>query len=162
MPPEARGGGLGQVVQAVKPQRWRRDFPCGWGSIKLLASSVTIGTGGSAGREGPIVQVGGSVGSTVAEVLGFTRRDLVVLVGCGSAGGIAASFNAPIAGAMFALEIILNEFEVRVFAPIVLASVTATMTARALVDQPRAAPQLPLRVDGRDRRGTWCSACSAE
>jgi CIC family chloride channel protein len=130
--PEARGGGLGQVIHAVS-RRGAGVIPTRVGIIKLLASSVTIGTGGSAGREGPIVQVGGSVGSTVAGALGFSRRDLVVLVGCGSAGGIAASFNAPIAGAMFALEIILNEFEVRVFAPIVLASVTATMTARALL-----------------------------
>jgi len=130
--PEARGGGLGQVIQAVS-RTGAGVIPTRVGIIKLFASAATIGTGGSAGREGPIVQVGGSVGSTVAQVLGFTRRDLVVLVGCGSAGGIAASYNAPIAGAMFALEIILNEFEVRVFAPIVLASVTATMTARALV-----------------------------
>lgn len=132
--PEARGGGLGQVVEAVS-RSGAGVIPTRVGIVKLFASSLTIGTGGSAGREGPIVQMGGSVGSTVAQVLGFTRRDLVVLVGCGSAGGIAASFNAPIAGAMFALEIILREFEVRVFAPIVLASVTATMTARALMGQ---------------------------
>lgn len=132
--PEARGGGLGQVIEAVS-RSGAGVIPTRVGIVKLFASSVTIGTGGSAGREGPIVQMGGSVGSTVAQVLGFTRRDLVVLVGCGSAGGIAASFNAPIAGAMFALEIILREFEVRVFAPIVLASVTATMTARALMGQ---------------------------
>ena len=132
--PEARGGGLGQVVQVV--QGGVKTIPMRVGLVKLLASSVTIGSGGSAGREGPIVQVGGSVGSTVAEALGFTRRDLAVLVGCGSAGGIAASFDAPIAGVMFALEIILREFEVRVFAPIVLASVSATMTARAVMGAP--------------------------
>ncbi|MBS2032613.1 MAG: chloride channel protein [Deltaproteobacteria bacterium] len=129
--PEARGGGLGQVIQAVS-RSGEGVIPTRVGVVKLFASSLTIGTGGSAGREGPIVQMGGSVGSTLAQALGFTRRDLVVLVGCGSAGGIAASFNAPIAGAMFALEIILREFEVRVFAPIMLASVTATMTARAM------------------------------
>jgi CIC family chloride channel protein len=132
--PEARGGGLGQVVQAVS-RMGGGVIPTRVGLVKLIASSLTIGTGGSAGREGPIVQMGGSVGSTVARALRFSRRDLVVLVGCGSAGGIAASFNAPIAGAMFALEIILREFEVRVFAPIVLASVTATMTARALLGE---------------------------
>ncbi|MBS2028493.1 MAG: chloride channel protein [Deltaproteobacteria bacterium] len=129
--PEARGGGLGQVIHAVS-RSGEGVIPTRVGVVKLFASSLTIGTGGSAGREGPIVQMGGSVGSTLAQALGFTRRDLVVLVGCGSAGGIAASFNAPIAGAMFALEIILREFEVRVFAPIMLASVTATMTARAM------------------------------
>jgi len=142
--PEARGGGLGQVIHAVS-RSGEGVIPTRVGVVKLFASSLTIGTGGSAGREGPIVQMGGSVGSTLAQALGFTRRDLVVLVGCGSAGGIAASFNAPIAGAMFALEIILREFEVRVFAPIMLASVTATMTARAMAGMHTAPHEFHLR-----------------
>ena len=99
--------------------------------------AVTIGTGGSAGREGPIVYGGAAFGSTVGRTLGFTRRELAILLACGAGAGIAASFNAPIAGAVFAMEIILREFELRVFSPIILASVAGTLVSQGVDGQRR-------------------------
>ncbi len=98
--------------------------------IKSLASALTIGTGGSVGREGPIVQIGSAIGSTIGQLTKVSADRLRTLVGCGAAAGIAATFNAPIAGAMFALEIILGDFGVATFSPIVISSVTATAVSR--------------------------------
>ncbi|HEY0093854.1 MAG TPA: chloride channel protein, partial [Archangium sp.] len=128
--PEAHGHGVPEVVKAVEREGWLsgRD-----GVLKLVASAITIGTGGSAGREGPIVFGGAAFGSAVGRTLGFTRRELAILLASGAGAGIAASFNAPIAGAIFAMEIILREFQLRVFSPIILASVTATMVGRGVM-----------------------------
>ena len=95
--------------------------------IKAIASAVSIGTGGSVGREGPIVQIGSSLGSTVGQFFHVPTKRLKTLVGCGAAAGIAAAFNAPIAGALFAVEIILMDFAVAQFSPIVISSVMATV-----------------------------------
>lgn len=125
---EARGHGVPEVMEAVARRggviRARVAF------AKALASAITIGSGGSTGREGPVIQIGSAVGSTVGQVLGLTPDRVRTLVGCGAAGGIAATFNAPIAGAFFALEVILGNFSIPTFAPIVLASVTATAVSR--------------------------------
>ncbi|WP_143177521.1 chloride channel protein [Cystobacter ferrugineus] len=128
--PDTRGHGLPEVVKAVKGNQ---ALPGGFGLLKLIASSITIGTGGSAGREGPIVYGGAAFASTVGRTLGFSRRELAILLACGAGAGIAASFNAPIAGAVFAMEIILREFELRVFSPIILASVAGTLVGRGTV-----------------------------
>lgn len=125
---EARGHGVPEVMEAVARRggviRARVAF------AKAFASAITIGTGGSTGREGPVIQIGSAVGSTVGQALGLTPDRVRTLVGCGAAGGIAATFNAPIAGAFFALEVILGNFSIPTFAPIVLASVTATAVSR--------------------------------
>ncbi|MFL5356547.1 chloride channel protein [Archangium sp.] len=128
--PETHGHGVPEVVKAVEREGRLsgRD-----GLLKLVASAITIGTGGSAGREGPIVFGGAAFGSEVGRTLGFTRRELAILLASGAGAGIAASFNAPIAGALFAMEIILREFQLRVFSPIILASVTATMVGRGVM-----------------------------
>ena len=97
-----------------------------------ITSSVTIGSGGSAGREGPTVQIGAAVGSTIGQLLHLSTERMRVLVGCGAAAGIAASFNAPLAGVLFALEIILGDFTIHTFSPIIIASVIGTVTGRAL------------------------------
>ena len=97
-----------------------------------VASSITIGSGGSAGREGPTVQIGAAVGSTIGQLLHLSTERMRVLVGCGAAAGIAASFNAPLAGVLFALEIILGDFTIHTFSPIIIASVIGTVTGRAL------------------------------
>lgn len=129
--PETHGHGVPEVVRAVK--RGATELPADRGLLKLLASSITIGSGGSGGREGPIVYGGAAFASTVGRTLGFSRKELGILLACGAGGGIAASFNAPIAGAVFAMEIILREFELRVFSPIILACVTATLVSQGVL-----------------------------
>jgi len=97
-----------------------------------VTSSITIGSGGSAGREGPTVQIGAAVGSTLGQWLHLSTERVRVLVGCGAAAGIAASFNAPLAGVLLALEIVLGDFTLHTFSPIIIASVIGTVTGRAL------------------------------
>ncbi len=105
-----------------------------------MASSLTIGAGGSAGREGPIVQVGSALGSTVGQLLRFSDERVRTLVACGSAAGIAATFNAPIAGTIFAMEVILGRFTVRYFGAVVISAVAASATAQALLGNKPAFP----------------------
>ena len=123
--PEAKGHGVPEVMQAILLKggmiRPRVAF------VKALASAVTIGTGGSVGREGPIVQVGSGLGSTIGQFFKVPPKRMKTLVGCGAAAGIAAAFNAPIAGALFAIEIILMDFSIAQFSPIVISSVMATV-----------------------------------
>ncbi len=128
--PEMHGHGVPQVVKSMESEA---RLPARQGLLKLVASAVTIGTGGSAGREGPIVYGGAAFGSEVGRTLGFTRRELAILMASGAGAGIAASFNAPVAGAIFAMEILLRDFQLRVFSPIILASVTATMVSRGIM-----------------------------
>ncbi|MCG3181633.1 MAG: Voltage-gated ClC-type chloride channel ClcB [Phycisphaerae bacterium] len=93
------------------------------------AASLTIGSGGSAGPEGPIIAIGASIGSTIGQLFHVRRGAMSVLVGCGIAAGISSIFNAPIAGVLFALEIFLFDFSFRTFTPVVLSSViSATIT----------------------------------
>jgi CIC family chloride channel protein len=128
---EARGHGVPEVMEAVA-RRGGMIRPRVV-AIKALASALTIGSGGSVGREGPIVQIGAALGSTIGQLLGVPARQLRTLVGCGAAAGIAATFNAPIAGALFAVEVILADFAAAQLAPIVVASVVATVVSRALL-----------------------------
>lgn len=126
--PEAKGHGVPEVMQAIllKGGFIRARVAI----IKAIASAITIGTGGSVGREGPIIQIGSSIGSTVGQFFRVPSKRLKTLVGCGAAAGIAAAFNAPIAGALFAVEIILMDFAVAQFSPIVISSVMATVISR--------------------------------
>lgn len=125
---EAKGHGVPEVMEAValKGGMIRARVS----AAKIIASAISIGSGGSVGREGPIVQIGSSVGSTVGQILKVSQDRLRTLVGCGAAAGIAATFNAPIAGVLFSVEILLGEFGVATFSPIVLSSVTATTISR--------------------------------
>jgi CIC family chloride channel protein len=125
---EAKGHGVPEVMEAVA-LRGGRIRPI-VAVIKSLASSITIGSGGSVGREGPIVQIGSALGSTLGQLLHMSDERIRNLVACGAAGGIAATFNAPIAGALFSLEIILGEFTPRYFATVVLSAVTASVIGR--------------------------------
>ncbi len=129
--PETHGHGVPEVVRAVKSGA--NSLPADRGLLKLVASAITIGSGGSAGREGPIVYGGAAFASTVGRVLGFSRKELSILLACGAGAGISASFNAPIAGAVFAMEIILREFELKVFSPIILASVAGTLVSQGVM-----------------------------
>ncbi|MFW2330868.1 MAG: chloride channel protein [Nitrospinota bacterium] len=101
--------------------------------VRAFASSIFLGSGGSGGREGPIAQVCGALASTIGQWLNFSTERLRLLVGCGAAAGIAAAFNAPIAGVIFAVELILADYNVISFLPIVISSVTATATKRMIV-----------------------------
>jgi chloride channel protein, CIC family len=127
--PEARGHGVPEVMLAVA-QRGGRIAPQ-VAVVKSLASALTIGAGGSVGREGPIVQIGAALGSTLGRIGRLSENRMRILVACGAAGGIAATFNAPLAGVFFAMELILRDFTVESFGVVVLASVTASAIGRA-------------------------------
>lgn len=135
---EARGHGIPEVMKAVALRGGviRRRVV----SIKAVASAVTIGTGGSAGSEGPIVQIGAAFGSTLGQMLGVRVREVRTLVACGAAAGISATFNAPIAGALFAAEVIVGDFAVAQFSPIVISSVVATVVSRFVLGNHPAFP----------------------
>ncbi len=124
---EAKGHGVPEVMQSILLRggaiRPRVAF------VKALASSITIGSGGSVGREGPIVQIGASLGSSMGQFFRVSSQRMKTFVGCGAAAGIAAAFNAPVAGALFAVEIILGDFGLTQFSPIVISSVMATVVS---------------------------------
>lgn len=127
--PEARGHGVPEVMLAVNRLggRMRPQVPV----VKSLASAICIGSGGSVGREGPIVQIGSALGSLSGQLMRVSESELRLLVACGAAGGISATFNAPIAGVFFALELILRNFQTQSFGLVVLSSVTADAIGRA-------------------------------
>ncbi len=126
--PEAKGHGVPEVMEAMalKDGRIRPRVAV----AKLIASSLCIASGGSVGREGPVIQIGSSIGSTVGQFLKVNAQRTKVFVACGAAAGIAAAFNAPMAGALFSVEIILGDFGVAQFSPIVISSVMATVVSR--------------------------------
>ncbi|WP_162233288.1 chloride channel protein, partial [Protofrankia coriariae] len=128
---EARGHGVPEVMHAVAEHDGR--IAPRVSAVKSLASALCIGAGGSVGREGPIVQIGSALGSALGQVARVGAERLPVLVACGAAGGIAATFNAPLAGVMFACEVILASFTAEAFGVVVLAAVTASVVGRAVL-----------------------------
>ncbi len=126
--PEARGHGVPEVMLAVAGNegRIRARVPF----VKSVASAVCIASGGSVGREGPITQIGSAIGSIAGQLTDVSPQTRRLLVACGAAAGISATFNAPIAGVFFALELILRDFQARAFGIVVLSSVTATAVGR--------------------------------
>ncbi|MEX1021030.1 MAG: chloride channel protein [Litorilinea sp.] len=141
---EAKGHGVPEVMEAVAMRGGR--IRARVAAIKVLASSLTIGVGGSAGREGPIVQVGSALGSSIGQLLHFSNERVRTLVACGAAAGIAATFNAPIAGSVFALEVILGTFTVRNFGVVIMSAVSASVVSHAFLgNRPAfAVPAYPL------------------
>jgi CIC family chloride channel protein len=97
---------------------------------KTLTSAITIGSGGSAGAEGPIIQISAAIASAVGQLFRVSRTQMPLLTGCGCAAGISAIFNAPFGGVLFTLEVILQDFSIRSFTPVVLASVIAQVTTQ--------------------------------
>ena len=126
---EARGHGVPEVMLAVAENggRIRPQVTI----VKALASALCIGTGGSVGREGPIVQIGSAFASTVGQIVRMSENRLRIIVACGAAGGIAATFNAPITGLFFGFEIVLREFSLDAMFATILASVTGAVVSRA-------------------------------
>ncbi|MFQ5415129.1 MAG: chloride channel protein [Phycisphaerae bacterium] len=127
---EAKGHGVPEVMDAM--YRKGGEIRPRVAGAKAIASALTIGSGGSAGTEGPIVQIGAAIGSSLGQYLHIPRRHMGVVAACGVAAGIAAIFNAPIAGVLFALEIFLKDFSFRTFSPIVFSSVISCSTMHAL------------------------------
>jgi chloride channel protein, CIC family len=125
---EAKGHGVPEVLTAISTKGGRIRPRVAL--VKSVASVFCIGSGGSAGREGPIVQVGAALGSTAAQVLGLSTERMITLVACGAAAGISATFNAPIAGVVFAMEVILGEFTTHYFGMVVISSVAASVVSR--------------------------------
>ncbi|MBN2538940.1 MAG: chloride channel protein [Deltaproteobacteria bacterium] len=125
---EARGPGVSESMEAVALRggmiRKRVFF------VKILTSAISIGSGGSVGREGPIVQIGSAAGSLIGQITRISADRMRTLVGCGAAAGIAATFNAPIAGVMFAMEIIIGNYGISMFSPIIISSVMGTVISR--------------------------------
>ena len=128
---EARGHGVPEVMVAVARNggRIRPQVAV----VKAVASALCIAGGGSVGREGPIVQIGSALGSSLAQTFRLDEQRIKLLVACGAAGGIAATFNAPLAGVFFAMEIILRAFEAEAFGMVVLSSVTASIIGRGIL-----------------------------
>jgi len=133
---EAKGHGVPEVMEAValRGGRIRPRVVV----VKALASAVCIGTGGSVGREGPIAQIGSAVGSTVGQLFRLSDERVRNLVACGAAGGVAATFNAPIAGSLFALEVILGQLHAVYFGAVVISAVVADVVAHSFEGNLRA------------------------
>lgn len=126
--PGSRGHGVPEVIASVALHGGKMHLRDGLG--KMIACSLSIGCGGSVGREGPVVHLGATLASVLGRHFNMSTRRMRTMVGCGAAAGIAASFNAPIAGVMFALEVILADYALATFSPIVLSAVIATVIAR--------------------------------
>ncbi len=129
--PEARGHGVPEVMDAIyykegviRPQV---------AAIKSLASAFSIGSGAAVGREGPIIQIGASLGSTLGQLLHLAPGQRITMVAAGAGAGIAATFNTPIGGVLFAIELMLPEVSVRTFLPVALATGTATFIGNWLI-----------------------------
>ncbi len=128
---EAKGHGVPEVMQALVLHGGRIRPRVA--VAKIIASALCIGTGGSAGREGPIIQVGSALGSMTGQVFNLSDARIKNLVCCGAAAGIAATFNAPIAGVAFAIEVLMSEIQVRTFGNVVIAAVSASVVSQILL-----------------------------
>lgn len=126
--PEAKGHGVPEVIDAIYYSRGRiRPVVA---LVKSLASALSIGSGGSVGREGPIIQIGSSFGSTIGQLMRVPAWQRTVLIAGGAGGGIAATFNTPVGGVLFALEIMMHEISVRTLVPVALATAAGTYIGR--------------------------------
>ena len=128
---ESKGHGVPEVMLAVATAGSKIRPRVA--AMKALISSICIGSGGSVGREGPIIQISSALGSAMGQLFRFTEDKKRILIACGAAGGIAATFNAPLAGIFFALEVILREYGTRYFSSVVLSAVTATIISRTFL-----------------------------
>ena len=126
--PEAKGHGVPEVMYAIYHQNGNVRGVVA--VVKSLASAISIGTGASVGREGPIIQIGSSFGSTFGRALGLVRHQKITLLSAGAGAGIAATFNTPLGGVLFASEVLLPEISARTFLPVVVATATSTYVFR--------------------------------
>ena len=129
--PEAKGHGVPEVMDAVFYKRG--DIRGVVALIKSLASALSIGSGASVGREGPIIQIGSALGSSFSKAIGLSTGQKITLLSAGAGAGIAATFNTPLGGVLFAIEILLPEVSNRTFLPVVIATGAATLLGRILI-----------------------------
>ena len=129
--PEAKGHGVPEVMDAIHYKRG--DIRGVVAVIKSLASALSIGSGASVGREGPIIQIGSALGSSFSKAIGLTTNQKITLLSAGAGAGIAATFNTPLGGVLFAIEILLPEVSNRTFLPVVIATGAATLVGRMLI-----------------------------
>lgn len=147
--PEVAGDGVPEATAALTVRAGY--LPTRSAPLKILVTGLTVGVGGSAGREGPIVQVGSSIGSSIARHSGLGEDRVRSLVAAGAGAAIGASFNAPIAGMLFAMEVILGNFALRHLNAVVVASVAAAVTTRSIVGEDLILAAFPYRVgDARE------------
>ncbi len=142
---EGAGHGVPEVLYSVSRygglMRFRSSFS------RLISSCLTIGSGGSAGPEAPVVMSGAAIGSNIAQLFSLNDRQRVALVGCGTAGAVAAIFNAPIAGLVFTIEVIIGEWTALNIVPIAVASVFGAQICRLLQGNQIAFTHLQFNVD---------------
>ena len=145
---EGAGHGVPEVIYSVSRHggllRLRSSYS------RLIASFLTIGSGGSAGPEAPVVMSGSAIGSNIAKFLGLNDRQRITLVGCGTAGAIASIFNAPIAGLVFSIEVILGEWKFVNIIPIAIAAVAGAQVSQAIIPDQVIFNHLPFQVGGTD------------
>lgn len=146
--PEARGHGVPEVMDAIYYHGGKiRPIVA---VVKSLASAIAIGSGAAVGREGPIIQIGSALGSTLGQIIRMTAGQRIILVAAGAGAGIAATFNTPIGGVMFAIELMMPEVSARTFLPVAIATGTATFIGRFLFGPEPAfsvPPLTPINVD---------------
>ncbi len=129
--PEAKGHGVPEVMDAIYYKRGNiRGIVA---LIKSLASALSIGSGASVGREGPIIQIGAALGSAFSNAIGLSTGQKITLLSAGAGAGIAATFNTPLGGVLFAIEILLPEVSNRTFLPVVIATGASTLVGRILI-----------------------------
>src|SRR6202522_967787 len=129
--PEAKGHGVPEVMDAIFYKRG--EIRGVVAVIKSLASALSIGSGASVGREGPIIQIGSALGSSFSKAIGLSTGQTITLLSAGAGAGIAATFNTPLGGVLFAIEILLPEVSNRTFLPVVVATGAATLIGRILI-----------------------------
>jgi chloride channel protein, CIC family len=129
--PDSSGEGVPMVIENVaKKGGVLNPFLA---VTKLVTSAISIGSGGAGGRDGPVIAIGGAIGSSVGQVFRLNEEQMKSLVGCGAAAGLAAVFNAPIGGALFAMEVVIGSLNMQSFSPIIISSVFGTFISRSIL-----------------------------
>ncbi|RLC13768.1 MAG: chloride channel protein [Deltaproteobacteria bacterium] len=153
---EGAGHGVPEVIYAVSRYGGLLRFRSSYS--RLISSFLTIGSGGSAGPEAPVVMSGSSIGSSIAKFLGLNDRQRITLVGCGTAGAIASIFNAPIAGLVFSIEVILGEWKFVNIIPIAIAAVAGAEVSQAIIPEQILFNHQPFQVGASDILPSICLA----
>jgi CIC family chloride channel protein len=130
LPAEAKGHGIAEIMEAVSIRGGILNLRAA--IVRSFSSLMSIGSGASIGREGPIVQIAATLASKVGQILKIKKDNLSILVGCGVSAGIAAAYNVPIAAAFFVMEIIIGNFAIEIFGPLVVSSVVSTLVYRRI------------------------------